>query len=326
MRAIVRETYGGPEQLRIRDLDIPAVSNGDVRIRVRAFGINRAETYMRRGAWGEVDRISGIECVGEIDMDPSGTFARGQRVAAIMGGLGRTRPGSYAEYTCAPRSNVFAIDTTLSWPELAAIPESFATAWWCLFKTLVVERGQTLLIRGAASALGRAAIALAADAGLDVVASTRSASKVESLRTLGAKDVILEDTEFVTRARALRPAQFDRVLELVGNKVVRESLQLVKPGGALCLAGFLAGLDPVDGFNPMFDLPSDVRFSFFGSFVLGSDGYRTHDIPMQAIVDGVTHGRLVAKPARVLPFDAIAEAHRLVESNSVEGKVVVEIT
>jgi NADPH:quinone reductase-like Zn-dependent oxidoreductase len=325
MRAIVRETYGGPEQLRIRDLDIPAVSNGDVRIRVRAFGINRAETYMRRGAWGEVDRISGIECVGEIDMDPSGTFARGQRVAAIMGGLGRTRPGSYAEYTCAPRSNVFAIDTTLSWPELAAIPESFATAWWCLFKTLVVERGQTLLIRGAASALGRAAIALAADAGLDVVASTRSASKVESLRTLGAKDVILEDTEFVTRARALRPAQFDRVLELVGNKVVRESLQLVKPGGALCLAGFLAGLDPVDGFNPMFDLPSDVRFSFFGSFVLGSDGYRTHDIPMQAIVDGVTHGRLAAKPARVLPFDAIAEAHRLVESNSVEGKVVVEI-
>jgi NADPH:quinone reductase-like Zn-dependent oxidoreductase len=280
---------------------------------------------MRRGAWGEVDRISGIECVGEIDLDPSGIFTRGQRVAAIMGGLGRTRPGTYAEYTCGPRSNVFALDTTLPWPELAAIPESFATAWWCLFRTLDVARGQTLLVRGAASALGRAAIALAADAGLDVIASTRSESKLEGLRALGANDVVLEGSEFASRALALRPTRFDRVLELVGNKVVRESLQLVKPGGALCLAGFLGGLDPVESFNPLFDLPSDVRFSFFGSFMLGSDGYRTQDIPLQAIVDGVARGRLSAKPARVLRFDSIAEAHRLVEANAIEGKIVVEV-
>ena len=325
MRAIVREAYGGPEQLTIRETAIPTPGENDVRIRVRAFGINRAETYMRRGAWGDVDAISGIECVGEIDFDPSGQFKKGQRVAAIMGGMGRTRPGSYAEYTCAPRSNVFALETELSWTDLAAIPESFATAWWALFRNLKLERGQTILIRGAASALGRAAIGLAANAGAVVVATTRSADKVAGLRALGASGVLIEGAGFGSRAAAAYPGKFDRVLELLGNKVVRESLQLIKPGGGLCLAGFLAGMEPVDSFNPIFDLPSDVTFSFFGSFTLGTEGYAAHEIPMQAIVEGVARGAYAASPARVLPFNAIAEAHRLMESNEVEGKLVVEL-
>jgi NADPH:quinone reductase len=325
MRAIIRAGYGGPEQLAIRDVEIPIPGPDDVRIRVKAFGINRAETYMRRGAWGDVDAISGIECVGEVDLDPSGHFKKGQRVAAIMGGMGRTRPGSYAEYTCAPRSNVFALETDLSWTDLAAIPESFATAWWALFRNLDLKSGQTLLIRGAASALGRAAIGLAAEAGALVVATTRSAEKADGLRALGAAEVFIEGADFSARVLAAYPQRFDRVLELLGNKVVRESLSLVRPGGALCLAGFLAGLDPVEGFNPMFDLPSDVKFSFFGSFVLGAEGYPTQTIPMQSIVDGVKRGSFRAKPAKVLPFDAIGEAHRLVEANRVEGKLVIEV-
>jgi NADPH2:quinone reductase len=325
MRAVVREAYGGPEQLTIRDIDIPTPGPGDVRIRVKALGINRAETYMRRGAWGDVNAISGIECVGEVDLDPSGHFQNGQCVAAIMGGMGRTRPGSYAEYTCAPRSNVFALNTALSWTDLAAIPESFATAWWCLFRNLDLKSGQTLLIRGAASALGRAAIGLAAEAGALVVATTRTREKGEGLRALGAAEVLIEGADFAARALEAYPQRFDRLLELLGNRVVRESLTLVRPGGALCLAGFLAGLDPVDGFNPMLDLPSDVKFSFFGSFMLGAEGYPTQKIPLQSIVDGVSCGHFSAKPAKVLPFNAIPEAHRLVESNRVEGKLVIEV-
>lgn len=325
MRAIVRESYGGTEQLRVRHVEKPNPEQNEVRIRVRAFGINRAETYMRRGAWGDVDPISGIECVGEVDLDPSGKLEKGQRVAAIMGGMGRSRPGSYAEYTCVPHSNVFALNTDLAWTDLAAIPESFATAWWCLFKTLGLVRGQNLLIRGAASALGRAAIALASGAGATVAATTRTTEKAAGLRALGAADVIVEGPDFGDRVLAANPGKFDHVLELLGNRVVRESLQLVKPGGALCLAGFLAGMDPVEEFNPIVDLPSDVKFSFFGSFVLGAEGYPTQAIPMQSIVDGVASGAYVAKPAMVLPFDAIGEAHRLMEANEVEGKLVVEV-
>ena len=325
MRAIVRESYGGPDQLTIREIPLPEPGDGDVRIRVKAFGINRAETYMRRGVWGDVNAISGIECVGEIDADPSGTLAPGQKVAAIMGGLGRTRPGSYGEYTCAPRSNVFALNTRLSWAELAAIPESFGTAWWCLFKTLGVRDGHSLLVRGAASALGRAAIALASGAGATVVATTRSARKADGLRKLGAADVLLEGAALEETVRRDYPDRFDRVLDLVGNKVLRESLKLVKPGGELCLAGFLAGLDPIADFNPMLDLPSDVKLSFFGSFMLGSAEYPARAIPMQEIVDGVAGGRYSAKPARVLAFEKIADAHRLVESNEVDGKVVMTL-
>jgi NADPH:quinone reductase len=325
MRAIVREAYGGPEQLKVVDVPLPEPGEGDVRIKVKAFGINRAETYMRRGAWGEVNAISGIECVGEIDVDPSGTFARGQRVTAIMGGLGRTRPGSYGEYTCAPLSNVFALDTALPWAELAAIPESFATAWWCLFKTLNVESGHVLLVRGAASALGRAAITLAAGAGATVVATTRSERKADGLRQLGASDVLIENGALEESARRAYPDGFDRVLELLGNNVLRESLRLVKPGGEICLAGFLAGLDPIETFNPMLDLPSNVKLSFFGSFMLGAAGYSAQSIPMQRIVDGVADGRYKAKPAKVFSFEAIADAHRMVESNEADGKLVVAL-
>lgn len=325
MRAIVREAFGGPEQLKIREIDTPAPTGNDVRIRVRAFGVNRAETYMRQGAWGDVDPISGIECVGEVDLDPMGEFETGQRVAAIMGGMGRTRPGSYAEYTCAARGNVFPLDSDLPWVELAAIPESFGTAWWCLFRTLAVERGQLLLVRGGASALGRAAIGLGTAAGATVIATTRSREKIDGLRRLGATEVILEGPDFAARTLTAHPGKVDRVLELLGNRVVRESLQLIRPGGALCLAGFLAGMDPLDGFNPIVDLPSDVKFSFFGSFVLGSDGYPAGAIPMQGIVDAVARGDYAAKPARVFPFEAIGDAHRLMEANAVEGKLVVEV-
>jgi NADPH:quinone reductase-like Zn-dependent oxidoreductase len=208
---------------------------------------------------------------------------------------------------------------------LAAIPESFGTAWWCLHKTLDVRDGHTLLVRGAASALGRAAISLASAAGVTVVATTRSAKKADRLRELGAANVLLEGAAFEETARREYPDRFDRVLDLLGNKVLRESLRLVKPRGELCLAGFLAGLDPIADFNPMLDLPSDVKLSFFGSFMLGGTEYPALAIPMQEIVDGVAGGRYHAKPARVLAFEEIADAHRLVESNEVDGKVVMTL-
>src|SRR5882724_8883947 len=109
MRAMVIQAFGGPEQLVLRELPDPTPGAGEVLVRVRAFGINRAETYFRRGVWGDVVRVSGIECVGEVDFDPSGVWRPGQKVAAIMGGLGRTRNGSYAEYTCVPSTNIFSL-------------------------------------------------------------------------------------------------------------------------------------------------------------------------------------------------------------------------
>ena len=114
MQAIVINQFGGPEQLVLRDIPTPAPAEGEVLIKVKAFGINRAETQMRAGTWFEAAPVSGIECVGQVEYDPSGSLVRGQTVAAIMGGMGRTRNGSYAEYTCVPSSFVFPLHTDLA--------------------------------------------------------------------------------------------------------------------------------------------------------------------------------------------------------------------
>src|SRR5438874_5439063 len=119
MQAIVITENGGPEVLKLRELPDPAPSAGEVLIRVKAFGINHAETHMRKGEWPEATPISGIEAVGTVVDDPSGAVPRGTKVLAIMGGLGRVRNGSYAEYTVAPATNVVAIETSLDWTDLA---------------------------------------------------------------------------------------------------------------------------------------------------------------------------------------------------------------
>src|SRR5260370_33553400 len=142
MRAILRTGFGGPEVLEIREIPEPEPKAGHAVIEVKAFGINHAEMHMRKGEWAEIADVSGIECVGLIKLCPGGEFAIGTKVAALMGGLGRTINGRYAEVTRAPVSNVAAIESDLSWADLAAIPETYATAWTFLFRTLAIEHRQ----------------------------------------------------------------------------------------------------------------------------------------------------------------------------------------
>src|SRR5262245_61136104 len=111
MRAITRKSFGGPEVLTIQNLPDPEARPGHVLIEVKAFGINHAETHMRRGDWAEAAPVSGIECVGLVKDGTDGPFQPGQKVAALMGGMGRTINGSYAEFTCPPATNVVAIDS-----------------------------------------------------------------------------------------------------------------------------------------------------------------------------------------------------------------------
>ena len=115
MKAILITAYGGPDVLSVTELPDPVPAAGEVLIRVRAFGLNHAETYMRSGAWGEVAQVPGIECAGTVEADPSGRLAPGTPVIAILGGMGRTRNGSYAELVTVPAGNVVPVSTSLSW-------------------------------------------------------------------------------------------------------------------------------------------------------------------------------------------------------------------
>jgi NADPH:quinone reductase len=325
MRAIVIRTYGGPEELVIQDLPIPEPKSGEVVIQVKAFGLNHAETYMRKGQWGNVAKVSGIECVGLVSADLGGRFGKGQKVAALMGGMGRTMNGSYAEYTRVPATNVVPIESELAWKELGAIPESYATAWTCLHKNLALIDDQVLLIRGATSALGQAALNIAAQAGAHVIATTRNPDRLSTLKGLGAKDVVLEDPELARRVREQYPDGIDSVLELVGNSTILDSLTMVKRGGRVCLAGFLGGLAPIVSFNPLVQMPSGVHFSFFGSFNFGTPGFPLSEVPLQSMVDRVAAGNYKAKPAAVFSFDEIQAAHELMESNRANGKIVIQV-
>lgn len=323
MRAILRKQFGGPDVLEIREIPEPEPKAGHAVIEVKAFGINHAEMHMRKGEWAEIADVSGIECVGVVRSCPGGEFAPGTKVAALMGGLGRTINGSYAEYTRAPVTNVAAIESDLSWAELAALPETYATAWTCLFRNLELAPGQTLVIRGATSSFGQAAVNMAVRAGATVVATTRSRDRFPALEALGASRVELEAPDLSKRIAGTRT--FDAVLDLVGNSTILDSLDMLRRGGRACLAGWLGGLAPIRDFNPLLQMASGVHLTFFGSFVFGTPGFPLSDVPLQAIAADIAAGRYRAKPSRVFRFEEIREAHRLMDANQANGKMVVVI-
>jgi NADPH2:quinone reductase len=322
MQAIVINQFGGPEQLVLRDIPMPIPQHGEVLIKVRALGINRAELYMRKGLFGEVTPVSGIECVGQVEDDPAGTLQRGQSVATITGGMGRWRNGSYAEYTCVPLQNVYPLQTNLDWATLAAIPESYATAWSCLFANLRMQPGQALFVRGGTSALGQAAINIAGQEGITILTSTRSASKVALLTESGATHVLIENGTLSEKVRTLYPDGIDGVLDLIGNSTLLDSLRMAKKGGRVCVAGFLGSSEPV-AFDWLANMPFGVDLNAFASLLFGTKDFPHSDVPMQQIIDRVADGTYKARPARVFPFEQIADAHRFMESNSANGKIVV---
>jgi D-arabinose 1-dehydrogenase-like Zn-dependent alcohol dehydrogenase len=269
MRAIVLEKFGGLDSLVIKEIPEPEPKAGHVVIQVKAFGINHAEMHMRKGEWAEAAPVSGIECVGLVKSCPDGEFPVGAKVAALMGGLGRTINGSYAEYTRAPAANVALIESDLPWAELAAIPETYATAWTCLFRNLQIERGQLLVVRGATSSFGQAALKMAVNAGVRVIATTRNRDRFAMLEKLGAEAL---------RNRAPRSIKAHSRGDVMRCSTwwAIASCSIPLPcfaGGRSCLAGWLGGLDPIPDFNPLLQMASGVYLTFFGSFVFGTPGF-----------------------------------------------------
>jgi NADPH2:quinone reductase len=327
MRAIVIREYGGPEVLALEERPEPESRPGHVIVDVKAFGLNRAETYMRSGAWGDVAEITGIECVGVVKSDPDGKLVPGQKVTALMGGMGRLMNGSYAELTRIAATNVVPLFSNLPWEELAAIPESYATAWSALCGNLAISPGQTLVIRGAASALGQAAINIASEMGVRVIATTRNANgRLQALEALGARQVLREQAELSKRIREIHPKGVDAVLDIIGNSTVLDSLAMARRGGRVCVVGLLDHVESVGNFNPIFQMPHvGVHFSSFVSWSFGTPDCPLSDIPFQTILDRVASGAYKAKPARVFRFEDIQQAHRLLETNEAGGKIVVRV-
>ncbi|KAL9625380.1 MAG: hypothetical protein Q9160_000443 [Pyrenula sp. 1 TL-2023] len=327
MEAIVIARFGDPEVLEYRTVPKPQPKPGEVLIQVKAFGLNHAEMHMRRGEWDEWNPISGLECVGVVEACPGGEFQIGSQVAGVMGGMGRNRPGGYGEFASVPISNVIAVETKLAWDQLAALPEVYCTAWTCLFSILNIQRDETLLIRGATSTIGQAALNLAVDAGAQVTATTRRDGRFVMLKKMGAVDVKHEQpslgNQYDIEAEDHSPPRFDKTLNLIGNSVLLESISLTRSGGRMLQAGWLGGLAPVCDFNPMVQMDSGVHFSLFHSKVLGSPDFPISGIPLQQIIQKIENGAWDASPTHVFEYSDIHRAHRLLDSHEAGGKIVV---
>jgi NADPH:quinone reductase-like Zn-dependent oxidoreductase len=267
-------------------------------------------------------RVLGIECVGQVE-DAGGTdLAVGQVVAALMGEMGRAYDGGYAEYTLVPRERVLPLRTSLPWDVLAALPETWLTAWGSLVEAMEVREGQTLVIRGGTSSVGMAAASLAKDRGLRVIASTRTPAKADALRANGADVVVIDTGRIADDVTRLAPNGVDALLELVGPVTLLDSLRAVRPGGIVCHTGLLGNVWVMERFEPLEDIPSTVRLTTYGSSTTSAE---RSTAALQEIVDGVAAGRYRANVERVFRFDEIVAAHRFMEENRGSGKLVVVV-
>src|SRR5439155_3525913 len=191
-----------------RQLPVPEPEPGWVRIKIEAFGLNRSELHTRLGlAEGVIfPRVLGIECVGVVDAIPDGDLQLGQQVAAMMGGMGRTFDGGYAEYTVVPRTSVIAFHSDLPWEVLGAIPETLQTAYGSLTTGLDLKAGETVLIRGGTSALGLVAAGLAKDIGATVFATTRRADRTQALTDRGVDYPLVDTGHISSEVRRIVPS------------------------------------------------------------------------------------------------------------------------
>jgi NADPH:quinone reductase-like Zn-dependent oxidoreductase len=320
MRAVVLDAPGPPEALRIRELAVPEPRPGWVLIRVKAFGLNRSELHTRLGLAQGVSfpRVLGIEATGVVAAAPGGEFEVGQQVAAMMGGMGRTFDGGYAEFTSVPASQVVPFRSELEWATLGAIPEMLQTAHGSLTVGLDAQAGQTLLIRGGTSSIGMAAAILAKDRGLRVLSTTRQPARAAALTAIGVDHVLIDDGDVAAQARAIAPEGVDAAIELVGTNTLPDTLLAVAVHGVVCFTGMLSNQWTVADFYPIDYLPSGVRLTAYG----GDAADLPSDV-LQGYLDAVAAGRLTVPIDRTYALDEIAQAHADMEQGLATGKLVV---
>lgn len=315
MKAVVLNKITEGKDIVFSDVLIPDVRPGWVLVKVKAFGLNHSEKLLRlneiRADYIQKPIIPGIECVGEI-VDPSDSgLAVGQKIVALMGGMGRSFNGSYAEYALLPRRIVFPIKSELSWEALGAVPETYFTAWGSLFECLHLTAKDTLLIRGATCALGYASLQIAKALGCKVIATTHREDKLPLIAE--ADETVIDDGKLTGKVRGVTKA-----LDLIGPRNLKDTLTAVEKGGIVCQTGLLGGVYALNGFDPIKDIPNGIYLTGFFS-----------NYPTQQVIDEIfaflNEKKLVPVSGKVFGFDEIRDAVIAQDEGKVNGKIIVRV-
>ena len=319
MKAAILYHAGGPENLSLEEREIPSPKEGQLLLKIKAFGLNRSEIMTRKGYSESVHfpRILGIECVGEVVEDPSGEFEKGQKATAFMGGMGRDFDGSYAEYAVLPKSIISSFESDLPWEILGALPEMFQTVYGSLHSALKIKKGETILIRGGTSSIGILAAQLAKCEGLKVISTTRNIEKSNLLLENGS-DLVLMDDGNLSRQISGQNIKIDKILELVGTSTLKDSLASVAVGGIVCMTGMLSEQWSIKDFAPMDFISSGTFLTIYDSGQVRVDGKYFQDF-----INEIDNGNIQPKIKKVFKLEDIVEAHTFMESNSGGGKIVV---
>ncbi len=327
MKAVVITAFGGPEVLKIREVETPLARGGElVRVRVKAAALNRADLLQRRGLYpappGYPPDIPGMEFAGEVDETGESVtqWKKGQRVFGITGG------GAQAEYVVVPANHLAEVPANLDWIQAAAVPEVFITAHDALFTRGNARAGEAVLVHAVGSGVGTAAVQLAHARGIRTFGTSRTTDKLERAKPYGLETGIAvahDPQSFVTAIKAATDGRgVDVIIDLVGAAYFEANLAALAPKGRLVLVGTPSGA------KTTLDIATVMgkRLTIVGTVLRA----RSNDEKAEAT-------RLFAE--QVLPLLAastvkpivdsvfsmkdVARAHERLESNETFGKVVI---
>jgi len=324
MRAVIITRPGGPEVLEIQDVEIPQPTGDQVRVRVHASGINRADLLQRAGGYpappGSPANIPGLEFAGEVDA--VGPLVRawkpGQRVMGLAGG------GAQAEYILSHEGLLVEIPQNLDFVQAAGIPEVFMTAHDALFTQAGLQMGERVLIHAAGSGVGTAAIQLAHAAGTTTFGTSRTPRKLELARELGL-DVGLPDQNFAAEVNRLTNGEgVHVVIDFIGAPYLDQNLQALAPWGRIVFLSTMGGAQANVNLGMLMGKRISMRGVTLRTRTLEEKlavtrRFATGVLPLLA------NGKVKPVIDHVYPLEQISEAHRAMGENRNFGKLVVKI-
>ena len=325
MRAVLITQPGPPEVLQVSDVAPPVPGPNQIRVRVHATSVNRADLLQRRGLYpapeGAPQDIPGLEYAGTVERVGShaSRWKPGERVMGITGG------GGYAEYVVVHEAEAMAIPDSLSFAQAAAVPEVFLTAYDALTARLHVQAGEWVLIHAVASGVGTAAAQLARAMGCRVIGTARSAWKLERIGALLDVAVAVPSEDFVAVARAATNGKgVDAIVDLVGGDYLPRNVQALATLGRIAVIGLVAGRSaPLD-----MGMLLSKRATIVGT-ALRSRSHEEKSALASAfsreVVPLLAAGTVVPIIDRVMALADVAEAHRVSEANETVGKIVLMV-